>query len=142
MVDSRRRAKLVDFGLAKFLEQRERAELAMTRAPETVVGTVAGTFMYMSPEQIRGRTLDARTDLFSLGVVLYEMLAGRLPFDGATLTDVADGILNAEPPALARFNYAIPSGARRDCPQGHEQGRGAALSVGARAAHRPSARRA
>jgi eukaryotic-like serine/threonine-protein kinase len=67
-----------------------------------------GTFAYMSPEQVRGRPLDARTDLFSLGVVLYEMLAGRLPFDGATVTEVADRILNHEPPALARFNYDLP----------------------------------
>ncbi len=108
MVDNRRRVKLVDFGLAKFLESRERTALSVTTA-ETAAGVVMGTFAYMSPEQVRGRPLDARTDLFSLGVVLYEMLTGRRPFDGATVTDVADQILHHEPAALARFNYAIPA---------------------------------
>jgi serine/threonine protein kinase/tetratricopeptide (TPR) repeat protein len=108
MVDARRRVKLVDFGLAKMFEARDRGALALT-SEQTAAGTVMGTFAYMSPEQIRGRSsLDARTDLFSLGIVLYEMLAGRLPFDGATITDVTDRILNAEPEALARFNYGLP----------------------------------
>jgi serine/threonine protein kinase/tetratricopeptide (TPR) repeat protein len=107
MVDERGRVKLLDFGLARFIEQRA-ADLTRTGALETVAGAVMGTFAYMSPEQVRGRPLDARTDLFSLGVVIYEMIAGRLPFDGATVTEVADAILNHEPAALARFNYNVP----------------------------------
>jgi serine/threonine protein kinase/tetratricopeptide (TPR) repeat protein len=106
LIDTRGRVKLVDFGLAKFVgasgEEVTKLEL------ETAVGTVLGTFAYMSPEQVRGRPLDARSDLFSLGVVLYEMLTGRLPFEGATITDVIDHILNHEPPAIARFNYDVP----------------------------------
>jgi serine/threonine protein kinase/tetratricopeptide (TPR) repeat protein len=108
MVDERGRVKLLDFGLARIVEQQAIEGMTRTGGLETVAGTVMGTFAYMSPEQVRGRPLDARTDLFSLGVVLYEMLAGRLPFDGATVTEVADRILNHEPPALARFNYDLP----------------------------------
>jgi serine/threonine protein kinase/tetratricopeptide (TPR) repeat protein len=108
MVDPRGRVKLLDFGLARIVEQQALEDLTRTGVLETVAGAVMGTFAYMSPEQVRGRPLDARTDLFSLGVVLYEMITGRLPFDGATVTEVADRILNHEPPALARFNYDVP----------------------------------
>jgi len=108
MVDGRGRVKLLDFGLAKYDERPTASSITTGVLLETQPGTVMGTFTYMSPEQVRGRTLDARSDLFSLGVVLYEMLTGRLPFEGQTATDVADRILNGDPPALSRFNYAIP----------------------------------
>ena len=108
MVDSRGRVKLLDFGLAKYDERPTASSITTGAALETQPGVVMGTFTYMSPEQVRGRALDARSDLFSLGVVLYEMLTGRLPFPGETATDVADRILNANPPALSRFNYAVP----------------------------------
>ncbi len=108
MVDRRGRVKLLDFGLAKYDERPTASSITTGALLETQPGTVMGTFTYMSPEQVRGRVLDARTDLFSLGVVLYEMLAGRLPFEGETATDVADHILNGDPPALSRFNYAVP----------------------------------
>ncbi|MEO5819336.1 MAG: protein kinase [Vicinamibacteraceae bacterium] len=108
MVDSRGRVKLLDFGLAKYDERPTASSITTGALVETQPGTVMGTFTYMSPEQVRGRALDARTDLFSLGVVLYEMLTGRLPFIGDTATDVADRILNADPPALARLNYGVP----------------------------------
>ena len=108
MVDGRGRVKLLDFGLAKYDERPSPSSITTGALLETQPGTVMGTFTYMSPEQVRGRPLDARSDLFSLGVVLYEMLTGRLPFEGATATDVADSIINADPPALARLNYAVP----------------------------------
>jgi serine/threonine protein kinase/tetratricopeptide (TPR) repeat protein len=108
MVDARGRVKLLDFGLAKYDERPTASSITTGAALETKPGVVMGTFTYMSPEQVRGRGLDARSDLFSLGVVLYEMLTGRLPFTGETATDVADRILNAEPPAISRFNYEVP----------------------------------
>ena len=71
-------------------------------------GQVMGTVQYMSPEQTRGQRLDARTDIFSLGVVLYEMLAGRVPFEGKTKSDVVASILEREPPPLARYSREVP----------------------------------
>ena len=68
-----------------------------------------GTLRYMSPEQVLGKELDARTDLFSLGVVLYEITTGRLPFSGNNASEVTDRILHAQPEALARFNYEVPA---------------------------------
>jgi eukaryotic-like serine/threonine-protein kinase len=84
--------KLTDFGLAKPIA----ADTSMTAA-----GSVLGTPKYMSPEQVRGRPVDHRSDLFSLGIVLYEMLTGTTPFSGASLGDVFDRILNQQVPALA-----------------------------------------
>jgi serine/threonine protein kinase len=102
--------KLLDFGLAKLVPGGETADaMTQTAGLETVAGTVMGTFAYMSPEQVRGRPVDFRSDLFSLGVVLYEMLTARLPFEGSTITEVIDGVINHEPQALARFNYNIPA---------------------------------
>jgi eukaryotic-like serine/threonine-protein kinase len=108
MVDARGRVKLLDFGLAKYDVRPAASAITTGALLETQPGVVMGTFSYMSPEQVRGRVLDARTDLFSLGVVLYEMLTGRLPFEGENATEVADRILNGDPPGLSRFNYAIP----------------------------------
>lgn len=108
IVTARGLAKVLDFGLAKFMpgvaEPSDQTQLQVTTP-----GMVLGTISYMSPEQILAREVDHRSDLFSLGVVLFEMLTGRLPFTGDSVTEVADAILHGEPPALARFNYDVPA---------------------------------
>ena len=96
-------AKVLDFGLAKLTPAKP--ETIDTEAPtqvqvNTQAGMILGTVSYMSPEQARGLKVDARTDMFSLGVVLYEMLAGRLPFAGGTTSDVLAAILKTEPAPL------------------------------------------
>jgi serine/threonine protein kinase/Flp pilus assembly protein TadD len=100
--------KVLDFGLAKFEDRRGDQLRDVTAMQLTSPGLVMGTVSYMAPEQLLGGDIDHRVDLFALGVVLYEMLAGRLPFAGETLAEVSDRILRHEPEALARFNYAIP----------------------------------
>jgi serine/threonine protein kinase/tetratricopeptide (TPR) repeat protein len=97
--------KVLDFGLAKFEDRRD---VQLTAPQLTSPGLVMGTIAYMAPEQLLGSSVDHRVDLFALGVVLYEMVAGRLPFAGDTITEISDRILHHEPEALARFNYATP----------------------------------
>jgi len=90
--------KVLDFGLAKpFPAQNEEADRSIGHSLHTKPGMIIGTTAYMSPEQIRGQSLDSRTDIWSLGVVLYEMLAGRRPFSGDTASDVQARILLSEP---------------------------------------------
>jgi serine/threonine protein kinase len=102
------RVKILDFGLARVdtesTDQRETVYLTAATGP----GTVLGTISYMSPEQVRGLTVDARSDVFSLGCVLYEMLAGRRPFQRQTAADTTAAILSDEPPELANLGIKLP----------------------------------
>ncbi len=111
MIDPRGNVKVLDFGLAKILP------VAGTEIPAssqlatqflTSGGVVLGTVSYMSPEQALGRDIDHRTDLFSLGVVLYRMASGKLPFAGTSAQETLARILQSPPDALGRLNYALP----------------------------------
>ncbi|HEX7958074.1 MAG TPA: serine/threonine-protein kinase, partial [Pyrinomonadaceae bacterium] len=103
--------KVLDFGIAKFTapaDAGEEAEAATQRLFRTATGLVIGTASYMSPEQARGLRVDARTDIWSLGCVLYEMCAARPPFGGATSGDVLVAVLDREPPDLAQVSKGVP----------------------------------
>jgi len=104
--------KVLDFGLAKLTEPEGSAsdpEAATKALVNTDAGTVLGTATYMSPEQAKGRSMDGRTDLWSLGAVIYEMVAGHVPFEAETSTEVIGLILNKEPLPLARFDRDAPA---------------------------------
>jgi serine/threonine-protein kinase len=107
MVASDGHVKILDFGLAKLVEKRdEAATLSMTAAsPElTVQGEILGTPAYMSPEQVRGESVDSRSDIFSFGVTLYELVIGKAAFRGPTHQDTLAAILKDEPPPSVEVN--------------------------------------
>ena len=109
MLTVRGQVKVLDFGLAKIAACEGRTFLGGSGAETaTVPGLVLGTVQYMSPEQVLGQDLDQRTDLFSLGVVLYEMATGRPPFAGVTATETMDQVLHQEPEAITRLNPRVP----------------------------------
>ena len=104
--------KILDFGLAKLTQQNSPNPEASTLV-NTADGVVLGTLIYMSPEQARGLEVDARTDIWSLGVVLYEMVTGRPPFEGTTMSDVLAALLDHEPTPLARYSPKVPADLER-----------------------------
>jgi len=105
--------KILDFGLAKLLEAERSLEgetvVDSETAFETSPGMTVGTVAYMSPEQARGETLDARTDLFSLGSVLYQMATGKLPFPGSTTAVIFGNILHSAPVSPVQLNIGVPA---------------------------------
>jgi serine/threonine protein kinase len=106
------RVKVLDFGLAK-LTRPEPVPDGQTQSIASEVGTVLGTAGYMSPEQVRGAQADARSDLFSFGAILYEMLSGKRAFQGETVADTMSAILHSDPPELSEANLAMPPALER-----------------------------
>jgi serine/threonine protein kinase/tetratricopeptide (TPR) repeat protein len=103
--------KVLDFGLAKIASEEGSdlgATVGVTAAPISGVGQVLGTVPYMAPEQIRGETVDTRSDLFALGIILYELATGRRPFAGATPADVSSAILRDVPTAVVSLRADLP----------------------------------
>ncbi|MGC2719933.1 MAG: protein kinase [Candidatus Acidiferrales bacterium] len=109
MVTNDGRVKVLDFGLAKDVSASENAEVTRTAAGVTQAGVVMGTPAYMSPEQIAGRAIDHRTDIFSLGVMLHEMSTGRRPFEGSSLAELSSAILRDTPASIGEIRADLPS---------------------------------
>ncbi|MFN0084423.1 MAG: protein kinase domain-containing protein [Blastocatellia bacterium] len=112
MVRSDGLVKVLDFGLAKLKPEHASGGMdleASTKKPLTGPGFVMGTVGYMSPEQVRGQNADHRSDLFSFGVMLYEMLSGQRPFQGESAAEAMAAIVKAEPPELSKLNEKVPA---------------------------------
>ena len=108
-VNERGQVKVLDFGLAKRLATDSLDSAGMTtEMQQTQDGALMGTPRYMSPEQALGKPADHRSDLFSLGVVLYELTTGQLPFAGANLGEILNNVVHSQPTAIARLNYDVP----------------------------------
>jgi non-specific serine/threonine protein kinase len=99
--------KVLDFGLAKILPSADGHDI--TQAQVTMAGMVLGTVSYMAPEQALGKAVDQRADLFSLGVVLFELVSGRMPFEGSTPTEIIDRILHQEAAPVSRYASGVPA---------------------------------
>jgi eukaryotic-like serine/threonine-protein kinase len=109
MITPRGRVKVLDFGLAKIVNEEQTAlSEAETKDWLTDFQVILGTVPYMSPEQLKNSPVDARSDLFSLGVVLYECLAGQSPFSGTTWIEAAAQLIHIDPPPPSQFNLRVP----------------------------------
>ena len=110
------RVKILDFGLAKVTHDPSGAAADAQTSVKTAAGMVRGTVPYMSPEQLRGEKLDGRTDMFSFGIVLHEMLSGRRPFEAESTPELMAAILTAEaPPIPGRISFALQQLVRKRC---------------------------
>ena len=109
--------KVLDFGLAKLIEQKNKSFLSLedetAQQNQTAKGVIMGTVDYMSPEHAKGERVDARTDIFSLGVLIHEMIAGRTPFAGDSVSETFANLINAEPQPLSRFAANVPDEMQR-----------------------------
>ncbi|MDQ3749317.1 MAG: protein kinase, partial [Acidobacteriota bacterium] len=109
--------KILDFGLAKLIEQKNKSILGLeestVRQNQTAKGVILGTVNYMSPEQAKGERVDERTDIFSLGVVIYETMARRTPFAGDSVSETFANLINAEPQPISRFAANVPNEMQR-----------------------------
>src|SRR2546425_4955897 len=104
------RVKILDFGLAKLAEPPADAGETLAR---TQPGSVLGTVGYMSPEQVRGREADSRSDIFSIGAILYEMVTGRRPFTGDSAVETMSAILKEDPPEISTIQKGVPPAVER-----------------------------
>jgi len=113
MLTARNQVKVLDFGLAKVLRDSSIIE-ADTASMLSIPGMVIGTVPYMSPEQVRGEELDCRSDIFSFGTVLYELLSGRRPFEAKSSAEIISAILTADPPPISRSSLGHSGGAEEE----------------------------
>jgi serine/threonine protein kinase len=106
--------KILDFGLAKLVQQKAIGfEESTIKQNQTAKGVILGTVNYMSPEQAKGERVDERTDIFSFGVLIYEMMAGRTPFAGDSVSETFANLINKEAQPLSRFSTNVPDELQR-----------------------------
>lgn len=109
MISNKGYVKLLDFGLARIQKIPDGSEFSQVQTwTKSKPGVVAGTISYMSPEQALGKKIDHRTDIFSMGVIFYEMATGQKPFTGSNPTETIDKIVHGQPESITRFNYNVP----------------------------------
>ena len=123
------RVKILDFGLAKLAQPKEVSEVDATVDQGTEPGMVMGTAGYMSPEQVRGKTADHRSDIFAFGTILYEMVTGKQTFRKPTSAETMTAILNEDPPSISQITATAPPGCSAWCIVAWRKARSSAFSL-------------